>query len=321
VYNLKLESGAVNNPTWFISKNDFLGSDALDDIQETITSLQVKQDSIEASVNDTSLKITNGDITLNGNTEIKGSLVLNANIIEDETGEHEDDSIGFVLHDANYNNGTCQIIPKSIGEYGEYQKTTSITLDKEINHDVAITLNAQDSTSKTFMHETTIALGYVDKDENIILKNSQLNAISDLTSLHTIIATCRSVLVKYELLDMNGNVVKTATCDKLDTSSFINHVSTGQEYYVRVTMSGIIDAYINDDTTFKGVYNSIINVQLKFKYILPTTTSMLIGYDGIAINFGDTNHVYIGKDKCVFKYGNYGIEISKDGIKYNEEIK
>ena len=80
-----------------------------------------------------------------------------------------------------------------------------------------------------------------------------------------------------------------------------------------------IEAYINNDTAFNGTYNSIVQVQLKFKYVIPTNANMLIGYDGLAINFGDTNHVYIGKDKCAFKYGNYGLEISASGVYINNK--
>jgi hypothetical protein len=35
---------------------------------------------------------------------------------------------------------------------------------------------------------------------------------------------------------------------------------------------------------------------LKFAVILPTTAFMLIGYDGIAVNFGNNKTAYIGSD-------------------------
>lgn len=41
---------------------------------------------------------------------------------------------------------------------------------------------------------------------------------------------------------------------------------------------------------------------------------MLIGYDGIAANFGNNKTVFIGKEESTFKYGNFGIRISSSGI-------
>lgn len=39
-----------------------------------------------------------------------------------------------------------------------------------------------------------------------------------------------------------------------------------------------------------------------------------VGYDGISGSFGNGNYFMIGKDVAAFKYGNYEIQLSKDGL-------
>jgi hypothetical protein len=317
LYDLMMSLGEISSPRWFISRNDFLDSSALDGIEDTISELCVQQDSITASVNQTSLAITNGQITLNGNTSIHGNLVLDSHFDEDTQSEVDD--TGFTLRDSYTNEGICRIAPMSIGSYETFNKTSNVTLDKVVSNDVAITLVNNTTAQKTFSFTNTISLGTVTSGETIVIKNSQLSTISDISSLYSIFSAPKAIQVKYELLDEYGNIVATsAYVSENDTSTLISYESKGLEYNLRVTVSGIVEAFINNDVSFTGTLNTIVSVQLKFKYILPTTSNLLIGYDGISINFGDTNHVYIGKDKCVFKYGNYGFELSNKGLTIND---
>ena len=48
--------------------------------------------------------------------------------------------------------------------------------------------------------------------------------------------------------------------------------------------------------------------------ILPTSAYMLIGYDGIAINFGSNKSAFIGSEAAIFNYGDYQLKISDKGI-------
>ncbi len=50
------------------------------------------------------------------------------------------------------------------------------------------------------------------------------------------------------------------------------------------------------------------------KYSKPNSAFTLIGYDGIGLNYGTNNVVYFGPDEAVFKYGDEGLKISKEGI-------
>ena len=42
---------------------------------------------------------------------------------------------------------------------------------------------------------------------------------------------------------------------------------------------------------------------------------MLIGYDGLAVNFGTSATAYIGTESTTINYGNYGLQISPSGLK------
>jgi len=41
---------------------------------------------------------------------------------------------------------------------------------------------------------------------------------------------------------------------------------------------------------------------------------MLIGYDGLAVNFGNNKTAYIGNEGTYLKYGNYGLKVSENGL-------
>ena len=61
--------------------------------------------------------------------------------------------------------------------------------------------------------------------------------------------------------------------------------------------------------------NVFFTANYSCKYIKPTSDAhMLIGYDGIAANFGNNKTVYIGKNESTFRYGIYGLRISNNGI-------
>jgi hypothetical protein len=310
VYDLMLQNGVVANPTWFISKNDFLGSGALDDIQETITSLQVSQDSIVASVNDTSMKITNGQITLNGNTNINGNLNLMSSDIEEE-----DDDLwsGLTLIDSNTNKGLCRIQARSIDDYEVFKDNY---ISNTLSDNVALTLTNNETKRQVFSFTKDVPLGTYEKGDTILVNNPTYSCSAGNDTLHTVLTSVTNTSVNFILMDNVGNVI---TWDN-NTGASCSYESknSNTQYVLRVIVTGTIVAFVNDDTSFSGVLNTTCNVSFKYNRLIGNATNMLIGYNGINIGFGNGNHVYIGKDKCIFKYGNYGFEISKNGLIIND---
>ena len=84
--------------------------------------LQQKADSILASVNDTFVKIGDGNITLNGDTKINGSLTLNSS------------DQGFILKGES---GITEISPKEIGTYTNFKNKSSSVIYTNTSRNVA----------------------------------------------------------------------------------------------------------------------------------------------------------------------------------------
>lgn len=55
-------------------------------------------------------------------------------------------------------------------------------------------------------------------------------------------------------------------------------------------------------------------LDVEWTNILPTSAYMLIGYDGIAINFGSNKTAFIASEAAIFNYGDYQLKISDTGI-------
>jgi hypothetical protein len=290
-----------------------LGSGALDDVENTISELKVSQDAIVASVNDTSLKITNGQITLNGNTQINGNLNIMSSDIEEE-----DDDVwsGLTLVDSNTNKGLCRIQSRSIDDYDVFKDNY---VSNTLEDNVSLTLTNNETKRQVFSFTKDVPLGTYEKGDTILVNNSSYSCSAGNDTLHTVLTSVTNGSVNFILMDDTGSVI-TWDNNTGDSCSYESKNSNTQ-YILRVIVTGTIVAFVNDDTSFSGMLNTTCNVSFKYNRLIGNATNMLIGYNGINIGFGNGSHVYIGSDKCVFKYGNYGIEISKDGIKYNEEIK
>ena len=55
----------------------------------------------------------------------------------------------------------------------------------------------------------------------------------------------------------------------------------------------------------KPIYIPILDLTVSWDNILPTNAYMLIGYDGLAVNFGNNKTAYISAEEAIFNYGNY----------------
>lgn len=92
-----------------------------------------------------------------------------------------------------------------------------------------------------------------------------------------------------------------------------NAVSAGN-YKVIFTVSASAIRSVSTDNT--GLVTNSIGATGNFSvnYYTPKNAFTLIGYDGIGLNYGTNNVVYFGPDEAVFKYGDEGLKISKEGI-------
>lgn len=115
----------------------------------------------------------------------------------------------------------------------------------------------------------------------------------------------------------NGsNIVKSGNLSSQNITGNVfsyNAASTGN-YKVVFTISASAIRSASLDNT--GLVSSSIGATGSFSvsHYSPKDAFTLIGYDGIGLNYGTNNVVYFGPDEAVFKYGDEGLKISKEGI-------
>ena len=102
--------------------------------------------------------------------------------------------------------------------------------------------------------------------------------------------------------------------------SDISYVSTGGEFKLKFSISAAFDYSYWADEPFKRVASVQCNWGFVFEYT--NDNFQLIGCDGHALNFGNSSMAYFGPQATVFKYGDYVLKISADGIqRYNQYYK
>ncbi len=257
------------------------------------------------NVNDTYVKIGDGNITLNGDTKVNGSLTLN------------DEKQGFLLMG---NGGTTEISPKSIGTYNEFaSKTTNVI---KTHYDSTI-YGAQsvDGNFYGFTWNVSQKLGIFKKGSYIKILNytNSVYAIGGTAHIGTPFATFHI----YE----NGTLTKTINVGNKTSVDIANYtvVSDNVEVIVAGRFTIDVSASIwgaNQDTlsprgTIKPTLNprQSIYVTVDWNNEVPTSSAfMLIGYDGFAANFGTNTTVYCGKDGFIANYGDSLFKITTDGI-------
>lgn len=270
-----------------------------------VTSSELRQtaDNIQLNVyddllNKTGIDISNGLITLNGNTVVNGNLSLT------------DQNTGFSLIG---DGGITQIMPQSIGSYAQFTAKSSTVLHK-INT-AESPEGGWDSDTNTFefdfVHTITIGtikagqtITFAPISRNYYVKGNEVNIAAYYDDLHT--------FTVYE------NGVSMAT-GQLNNAVF-NYTSNGGNItvriYDRVDISGSYFglAHINAGTNPNQEEIATASETIHITVTVPNDAFMLIGYDGLAVNFGTSATAYFGAESTTIKYGQHGIKISNSGL-------
>ena len=245
------------------------------------------------SVDNTYLKIGNGNITLNGDTKVNGSLTLN------------DEKQGFLLIG---NGGTTEISPNSIGTYNEFaSKTTNVI---KTHYDSKIYgYKAEDGNYYRFSWTVLQRLGTFKKGTYIKILNYTNSAYAIGATSH--ISTPYATFYIYE----NGTTTKTINVNNETSVDIANYTVVGDNVDV------IVDGHftIGVPTSIWGANGNphpAIAVSVNWNNEVPkaSSTFMLIGYDGFACNFGTNTTVYCGKDGFIANYADSLFKITPDGI-------
>lgn len=263
---------------------------------------------IMMSVNDTYVKIGDGNITLNGDTKVNGSLTLN------------DEKQGFLLMG---NGGTTEISPKSIGTYNDFaNKTTNVI---KTHYDSTIYgVQSVDGNFYGFAWNVSQKLGIFKKGSYIKILNYTNVAFAIGATSH--IGTPFATFHIYE----NGTLTKTINVGNKTSVDIANYTVVGDNVEVIVAGRFTIDVSASiwgenkDILSPRGTITinkptlhprQSIAVAVNWNNEVPTSSAfMLIGYDGFAANFGTNTTVYCGKDGFIANYGDSLFKITTDGI-------
>lgn len=266
-------------------------------------------ESIMISVNDTYVKIGEGNITLNGETKVNGSLTLN------------DEDQGFLLLG---DSGTTEISPKSIGTYNEFKSKTTNTIKTHFNSTIYGSPTV-DGALYGFSWNVSQKLGTFKKGSYIRVIDYINVAFANVGTLQYSIGTPSATFYIHE----NGALTKTIIVGDKTSVDIGNYTVVGDNVEVMVTgrftknVSASIWGTSQDILSPRDTNITIqpikpmpsISVTVDWKNEVPTASAfMLIGYDGFAVNFGNNKTVYCGADGFIASYGINEFKITSDGI-------
>lgn len=267
-------------------ENDYVTSSEL-----TQTANNIQLNVYDELRNKTGIDITNGKITLNGNTEIEGNLSIS------------DSTQGFSLVG---NGGITQISPQSIGTYDSFRnKSNSI-----------INLTSTDNEPGTDDAQGNYLFNFTNIYPVGTVKSGKTITVSFGTNTYrkyngTIIPSGYSeTAITYTVFE---NDVQKATGSLTPSTVWsFTYTSAGGNIKVNIDTNVRIPGTVFGDTTYNipSVYK-----KLDIRVTVPNDAYMLIGYDGLAVNFGTSATAYIGTESTTFFYGNYGLRISPSGLK------
>ena len=271
--------------------------------------LQQTSNSILASVNDTYIKIGDDNITLGGNTTVKGSLTLTQN------------DQGFRLVGSD---GVTEIMPKSVGTYDEFKSSNTSTQNvvKSVN-----CRGSQSTSDGILRFEGGIIIYLGDRKKGDFIKVRFNTFESKVTNGWTGSSFTNSFNISTSFSAKVMNQYNSAVLHNWNT------VYAGSEYsytfdsntpnariYVTFKGNTLYSTWIgNYDVMHGGKPMPMPNayIQLTGTVTLPTSAHMLIGYDGWGVNFGNNKTVYCGKDGFIASFGNNEFKITSEGISHN----
>ena len=263
------------------------------------------------NVNDTYVKIGDGNITLNGDTKVNGSLTLN------------DDKQGFLLMG---NGGTTEIAPKSIGTYNEFTNKTSNVIKTHYYSPSIGGAKSVDGTFYGFSWNVTQRLGTFKKGSYIKLIDYTIVAVGVVS--HAPRPLPHLPYAEFSIYE-NETLTKTITVGSHTSVDISNYTVVGDNVDIKVAGHFTVNVSTsfwgtNQDTLSpRGIITTnkptsvlkYITVTVDWNNEVPTSSAfMLIGYDGFAANFGTNTTVYCGKDGFIANYGDSLFKITTDGI-------
>lgn len=285
--------------------------ESLGDTYVSKSELKQKSDEILAQVNNTYIKIGDDNITLGGNTTVKGSLTLT------QTDQ------GFKLVGPD---GITEIMPKSVGAYDDFKaaNTSKQNVVKSTNCN-----GAQSISDGILRFEGGIIIYLGDRKKGDFIKVKFNTFSSRVTNGWTGSSFTNSFDISTSFSAKVMNQYNSAVLHNWNT------VYAGSEYsytfdsdtpnariYVSFKGNTLYSTWVGNYDVMQGgkpMPMPNAHIQLTCTVTLPTAAHMLIGYDGWGVNFGNNKTVYCGKDGLIANFGNNEFRITSDGIWNNSK--
>lgn len=264
--------------------------------QASQSTIKQTANEILMSVNNTYLKIGDGNITLNGDTQVNGALTL--------TNSDQ----GFILSGGK---GITEIMPKSIGDYQTFQQKSSRTIKTSGNYQAiggGGSFGSLSTSHITYNWTVRQPLGKLSKGSYIQL--TEYGATVRLTNSGTVLGYPNAIFRFYE----DGVLKSTLDTVRASRKNPLGSYTTSAEADITVVGVFSYNTTSSDIGWTGGGMIPTATLGVGWTNILPTSAYMLIGYDGIAINFGSNKSAFIGSEAAIFNYGDYQLKISDKGI-------
>ena len=271
--------------------------------------LQQTSNNILASVNDTYIKIGDDNITLGGNTTVKGNLTLT----------QADQGFKLVGPD-----GVTEIIPKSVGTYDEFKSSNTST------QNIFRSINARgyETTDGGLRFEGYLIIKLGDRKKGDFIKFK----VGTLTAQTTNAWNGSSFTKEYaifcgffaKIMNQSGSASiydwGNIFSNKEYSYTFESNL-TDARIYIFFHANTLYETWLGGYNVSTGVPMPMPNANIKMTgtVTLPTAAHMLIGYDGWGVNFGNNKTVYCGKDGFIASFGDYEFRITSEGIWNNNK--
>lgn len=260
-------------------ENDYVTSSEL-----TQTAGNIQLNVYDELKNKTGIDVSQGQITLQGNTIINGNLTL--------TQAEQ----GFTLI---CENSITQIMPKSIGTFDEFKSLTTTTIKKE--NKTNGTFLTSTSSVRQYKFTTDFVIGTIKAGETISVQPQQTDYYITMPQGLVNIAGQGNISdVSKQISFIEGDEVQQTTTYQ---SGSVNYLCQGDSVTVRTTYT----VNINNQYFENGGENPYQII--KIGVTVPNDVFMLIGNDGLAVNFGTRSTAYIGAESTTLRYGQYGFKV------------
>lgn len=302
----------------------------VDNLQGDVSKITQQADNIQLQVNELAIKIDGerGKIVLDGDTEVNGCVQV------------KKDGVGFSLMGSN--GEKFDILSKSIGTYKSFsEQSENMLVGQGVNKSVSVTAvmeqSLSDGSQTQWRKEETIEilglidLGYLKAGKNIRIADMAISksiyvSVTPKNS-NLVGGSARYVDFKVDVIGPDGmQKMQSDPCsDKLNGEAMNYTTVEAGNHKLKVRINVWITATLKKATQSGTQLTpqpvsctttaSLRKEDVTFKYYVSNDAYGRIAYDGIGINFGAGNVLYMSDESTIIKYGpNYGLKITTNGI-------